>query len=130
MQVRTSYSARSDGSAKRTPLVAITGTMKRRGQLAQDLVVPLLLAQEMPLQLDVHLRRAEDADDAIDEAADAESRAVDRGAAGERDQAADVAVEIVERERAFTFRRTQLHRPSPAGTDCGSRRATRSERAA
>ena len=83
--------------------------MKRRGQLAQDLVVPFLLAQEVPLHLDVDLRRAEGADDAIDQPADAESRPVDRGAARQRHQPSGVAVEVVERERALTFRRPQLH---------------------
>ena len=84
--------------------------VKRGGQLLQDLVVPLLLAQEMPLQLDVHLRRAEDADDAVDEAADAVTAAVDRGAAGERDQAAHAPIEILEGQRPFALRRTHLHR--------------------
>ena len=91
---------------------AVTGDhrhVKRGGQLLQDLVVPLLLAQQMPLQLHVHLRRAEDADDAIDEAADAETAAVDRGAAGERDQAAHAPIEILEGQRPLPFGRAHLH---------------------
>ena len=79
----------------------------------------------MPLQLDADVARAEHADEPIDEPADAEARAVDRGAADQRDQAADVPVEIVERQRALAFRRAQLHRASPAGTGCDSPRAIR-----
>ena len=47
---------------------------------------------------------------AIEQAADAERGRVERRAADERDEAAGVAVEIVERQRALAFRRAQLHR--------------------
>jgi hypothetical protein len=84
--------------------------VKRGGKIQQHLVIPLLLAQEMPLQLDVHLGRPERADDAIHEAANAEPRRVDGGAADERDQASDLPVEILECERSLPFRRPHLHR--------------------
>ena len=89
--------------------------MKRRREIAQRVVVRFLVAQQVPLQLDADVAAAERPDQPIDQAADAESRTVDGGAAGQRDQAADVAVEIVERQRALAFRRRQLHpRQQPA----------------
>ena len=63
----------------------------------------------MPLQLDVRAIAAEDADEAIEQAADAEPARVERRAAGQRDEAGGGAVEIVERQRALAFRRAQLH---------------------
>ena len=69
----------------------------------------------MALQLDVQVPAAEHADEAIDEAADAVPATGERGAAGERDEPADMAVQIVERERAFALRRAHLHaRDQPA----------------
>ena len=89
--------------------------MKRRREIAQRVVVRFLVAQQVPLQLDADVAAAEHPDQPIDQAADAEPRTVDGGAAGQRDQAADVAVEIVERQRALAFRRRQLHpRQQPA----------------
>ena len=69
----------------------------------------------MSLHLDAHVARAERADDAIDEAADAEARPAERGAPHQRHQPVDLAVELLERERALPFRRSQLHpRDQPA----------------
>ena len=52
---------------------------------------------------------------AIEQAADAVPPAVERRAAGERDEAARAAVQLLERERALAFRRAQLHaRDQPA----------------
>ena len=97
--------------------------MKRGGEIAQRLVVGFLVAQEVPLQLDGDVRRAEDADQPIDQAADAEPPAVDRRSADQRDQPADLAIEILERERAFPFRRAELHARDAAGRDsCSPRR--------
>jgi len=70
--------------------------MKGVSQLDERLVVDLLVAPEMPLQLDVDAVAAEDPDEAVDEAADAELMSCQRRAADERDEAADVSVEIVE----------------------------------
>ena len=71
----------------------------------QRVIVRFLVAQQMPLQLDRDAAGAEHADQPIDQAADAEARPVDRGAPDQRHQPADMAVEIVERERALAFRR-------------------------
>ena len=69
----------------------------------------------MPLQLDVDAVAAEDADQAIEQAADAVPPAVERGAAGQRDQPGGAAVQLLERQRALAFRRAQLHaRDQPA----------------
>ena len=76
--------------------------VERRGEVAERVIVGFLVAQEMALQLDADVLRAERADQAIDETADAVARAVDRRAPGEGDEAAD-AVEIVEGQRAFAF---------------------------
>ena len=59
--------------------------------------------------------RAESPDQTIDESADAVARPVDDRTAGQRDEPAHRAVELVERERAFAFGRRQLHpRHEPA----------------
>ena len=63
----------------------------------------------MPLQLDIHIRSPKQADEAIEQAAHAISATHQGRASGQRHQTARVAFEILERERAFTFRRTQLH---------------------
>jgi len=53
------------------------------------MVLAVNIAPQVPLQLDVHPVAAEDADQAIEQAADAVPPAVERGAAGQRDQADD-----------------------------------------
>jgi hypothetical protein len=63
----------------------------------------------MTLQLDVDALAAEEADETIDHAADAVALGVERLAAGERDEAARPAIEVLERERALAFRRAELH---------------------
>ena len=75
----------------------------------ERLVVGFLVAAEVPLQLDVHAVAAEQADEAIHQAPDAAAAAVERRAAGERDEAAGRAVQILQRQRAFAFRRAHLH---------------------
>ena len=52
---------------------------------------------------------AEQADQAIDQAADAVPAGRERLAADERDEPGGAAVELVERQRALAFRRAQLH---------------------
>ena len=66
---------------------------KRAGQRDQRRVVLLFVAAEMPLQFDVDAVAAEDADEAIEQAADAVAAAIERRAADQRDQPADAAVE-------------------------------------
>ena len=88
MQVSTSNSGRSAGVANRTPLVATHRHAERRRQVDERVVVGFFVAAEMPLQLDVDAIAAEDADEAIEQAADAVAPAVERGAADERDEAA------------------------------------------
>ena len=62
--------------------------VERRRQIDERLVVGFLVAAEVPLQLDVDAVAAEQADEAIEQAADAVARRVERRAAGERDEAA------------------------------------------
>ena len=83
---------------------------ERLGQRDQHLVVPGLVALQVALHLDVDLLAAEDADQPVEQPADAVPIAAQQRPAGQRDQPADVAVEILERERALPFRRAQLHR--------------------
>ena len=73
------------------------------------MIVRLLIAQQVPLQLDADVFRPEDPDETIDEAAHAVARSVDDGAASQRDEAANGAIELVEIERALAFWRRQLH---------------------
>ena len=88
---------------------------ERRRQRDERVVVALLVAPKMPLQLDVHAVAAEDADEAIEQAADTVPPAVERRAAGQRDEAGRAAVELLERQRPLAFRRAQLHaRDEPA----------------
>jgi hypothetical protein len=63
----------------------------------------------VPLQLDIDAAAAEDADEAIEEAADAVPPRVEHRAPGERDQTGGAAVELVERQRPLAFGRAQLH---------------------
>ena len=79
------------------------GHAKRRRQRHERGGVGFFVAPEVPLQLDVDAVAAEDADQAIEQAADAVAPAVERRAAGERDEPARAAVEVVERQRAFAL---------------------------
>src|SRR5439155_4019059 len=64
---------------------------------------------EMPLQFDVYVAAAEQADETIEEAADAIPLCLQRRPAGERNEAVRRAFQFVERQRAFAFRRAHLH---------------------
>ena len=84
--------------------------VKRRREIDERVVVGFLVAQQVALQLPRTRSRAPKMPTMpIDEAADAEAAAAQRRAADERDEPAGVAVELVERERAFPFRRAQFH---------------------
>ena len=67
----------------------------------------------MTLQLDADVRPAEDADQLIDEPADAVALGGQRLPADQRDQSGGVTIEILQRERRFALRRTQFR----AGND-------------
>ena len=98
MQVRTSNSGRAAG-VEADAVGRQRRHAERRGQADERLVVALLVAAEMPLQLDVHAVAAEDADQAIEQAADAVPPAVERRAAGKRDEPGGAAVQLLERQR-------------------------------
>ena len=82
---------------------------ERGGECDERFVCRLFIAAEMTLQLDEHVRAAEHADKAIHQPADAVPARVERRASRERDQAARMAIELVEGERAFAFRRAHFH---------------------
>ena len=103
MQVRTSNSGRSAGVANRAPLVAMIGTRNASASRDERLVVGFLVAAVMPLHFDIRAIASEQADDPIEQAADAESMRVERGATDERDEPAGHAVECVDRQRTFAF---------------------------
>ena len=111
---------------------------ERRRQARQRVVVVLLIAPQVALQLDAHLGAAEDADQPIQQPADAEAIGAQQRLPGQRDEAGDVAVEILERQRAFAFRRAQVHRREetaefatrPGGDEDGDGEAERLEMAA
>ena len=79
------------------------------GEIDERLVVRFLVAQQMPLQFDVDVRPAEQADQPIEQAADAMPLHPQDFAARQRDEAARMAIEFLERQRALPFRRAQLH---------------------
>ena len=85
------------------------------GQLAQRVVVGLLVAQQMPLQLQIGVVAPEHADEPIDAA---RRRRTARRLAWRGPPSATspgVAVELVEGQRPLPFRRAQLHhRQQPA----------------
>ena len=66
------------------------GHAKGRRQIDEPLVVRVFVAPEMPLHLDVHLAAAEHPDQAVEQAADAVPIPVERRAADQRHQPADV----------------------------------------
>ena len=78
--------------------------MERGGEIAQRVVVRLLVAKQVALQLEVGVGAAEHADEPIDQAADAEAPAAQHRAPAERDEPRGVAVDLVERERPFALR--------------------------
>ena len=80
---------------------------ERLGQRHERLVVGLFVAPKVALQFDVGAIAAKQADDAIEQAADAEPLHVERRAPDERDESAGHAVERVDRQRAFAFRRAR-----------------------
>ena len=109
MHVSTSNSGRSADGREPDAVGRDDRHAECRRQIDERLVVRFFVAAEMPLQLDVHAVAAEQADETIDQAADAVAAAVERRAADERDEAAGPAVQILQRQRAFAFRRAQLH---------------------
>jgi hypothetical protein len=81
----------------------------RRREIHEGVVVGVLVAEPMTLQLHVDAVAAEDPDEPIEQAADAVATRAKDLAAGERHEAPHLAVELLERERAFAFRRAELH---------------------
>ena len=111
----TSNSGRAAGVAKRTPLVASVGTRNAAARLTSASLSRSSSRRKCRCSSTYTPIAAEDADEAIEQAADAVPPAVERRAAGERDEPGGAAVELLERQRAFAFRRAQLHaRDQPA----------------
>ena len=91
------------------------GHAVRGGQIDEHLVVDLLGAIQMPRDRDMDAVATEGADQPIEQSSHAVLPRVEQRLPRQRHQAGDVAVEIVQRERALPFRRTQLHlRQQPA----------------
>jgi hypothetical protein len=61
------------------------------------------------LQLDAHVAATEQTDEAIEQPADAVMARIEQRTAGHRNEPGGEALELLERERAFSLRRTQLH---------------------
>ncbi len=80
-----------------------------RRESRQRLRVGFLIPEEMPLHLDVDVARTEQAKEPIEHPADPVPPAVERRPAGERDESARRAIEILERECTFALRRPQFH---------------------
>ena len=109
MQVSTSNSGRSPGVGEPHAVGGDDRHAKRARQLGQRHVVAFLVAQQMALQLDADVIAPEEADEPIEQPADAVMPRVEQRPAGQRDEAGGEAVELLERERAFALRRAHLH---------------------
>ncbi len=84
--------------------------VKGRRQREEGLIVAFLVAAQVALQLDVHVVAAEDPHQAIDQAADPVAGARKPRTADQGDEASDMPVQALDRERTLPFRRPQLHR--------------------
>ena len=129
MVVSTSKSGRSSGAAKRTPPVATSGTRNASARHDQRVVVVFLIAPEMPLQLDVDVAAAEEADESIEQPADAVALGQQQRSPGQRDEAGREPLEVLERQRALAFRARAASCASRGGRDCASPRGIRPGRA-
>jgi hypothetical protein len=109
MQVRTSKSGRSQGRRKSHAVGGDDRHAKRRRQIDQLPIGRFLVAAEVPLHFDIGPVAAEQADDPIEQSADAELIRLERRPADERHQPRGRAIELVERQRTFAFRRIELH---------------------
>ena len=83
--------------------------VKRRRQVAQHAVVEFFVTQVMALDFHAHPVAAERADQPIHQAADTMTAGPQRFAAADGRQAGGLAVQIVQRQRAFAFGRPQPH---------------------
>ena len=89
--------------------------VKRVGDVGQQAIVAILVAQQMALQLDIYAVAPEDADERIDQSADAIFFEPEQVAARQRDEPGRVTVELLEREHALPLRRPHFHpRHQPA----------------
>lgn len=87
----------------------------RLGSRHEDAVVHFLVAREVPLDLHMHLRTAEHADDLIEQASHAMTVGREHRTAHHGDQPLYLSVKIAHRQRALPLRRRQLHpRDQPA----------------
>ena len=109
MQVSTSNSGRAAGVVEADAVGRQRRHAERVGEADERRVVARLVAAQVPLQLDVDAAAAEDADETIEQAADAVPPRVEHRAPGERDETGGAAVELVERQRSLALGRAQLH---------------------
>ena len=103
--------------------------MEGRREIAQHAVGGLLLAQEMPLQFQAHVRAPEHAHQAVHQAAHAVPAGHQRLAADDRDETAREAVQFLEAQRALSFRRAQFHAREQAAEVLVALRGSRRARA-
>jgi hypothetical protein len=105
MDARENIEQRTFGRRRKADAVGHHGRhAKRRREIDEAIVGGFVVAAIVPLQLDVHRLAAEESDQPIDKAADAEALPVERRASGKRDQPARRSVELVERERPLALR--------------------------
>jgi hypothetical protein len=99
-----------DGVGKANAVGGDDRHLEGRRQIAQQVIVGFLVAQQVPLQLDADAAPAEGADQAVEDAGGgAAARAVEQEPSGQRDEPAGVAVEVGQRQRALPLRRRELH---------------------
>ncbi len=77
--------------------------VERGRQIAQRVIAGFFVAEQVALQLEIHAVATEEADEAIDQPADAKARRVQHGPSAQRDEPDRRAVQIVERQRALSF---------------------------
>ena len=79
------------------------------GQIDERLELGLLLAEQMPLQLDEHIVVTKQPDQLIEQSPDAQLKTEQQVPSRKRDQSTRAPLELVEHERPFAFRGAQLH---------------------
>ena len=115
MQVRTSKSGRSAGGGETDAVGRDVGTRNADARLTSASLSRSSSRRRWRCSSTYTPSRPNRPTSAIEQAADAVPLAVERRAAGQRDQPGGAAVQLLERQRALAFRRAQLHaRDQPA----------------
>ena len=111
--------------AKRTPLVAMTGTRKARQRRSSATLSDSSSRSRCRCSSTQTLVAAEEADETIEQAAHAVLLRIEHRPPGQRDEPGGEAVELLDRQRALPFRARASSCASRGDRDSGSPRRTR-----